>query len=208
MLVAGIIVGLLASIRSLFDGSHLAGSPDPSKRQSIVHLMDASGSMSGKKLKDAKKALHAFNDKIRWAFTQAALIVFGPYGRASVQSKFGATDRELQRSIDRFSASNGTPMNHALELAEQMLQHVDNEKIIVVASDGLPNDKPQNVILGNAKRLKQQGVRIITIVIGKDADKEFLRKLASSDQDFHTTKHSGQLIQTYEKVAKGLVARE
>jgi len=79
---------------------------------------------------------------------------------------------------------------------------------MVIATDGQPTDTSEEDILEYANPIKKRGVWIITIGIGKDVNEDFLKKLASSPEDYHFAKASFELKNIYKEVANVLALPE
>jgi Ca-activated chloride channel family protein len=171
---------------------------------SIFLLMDASGSMEGEKIEEAKEALLEFVSRADLSRNRVGLIVFGE--EASLACPLTHDQGRLERAIRSFVADGTTPLWGALKLAQDELRGKKGKLLLVVASDGLPNDKPTHKILRLAEKLKEEGVRIITVAIGDDADREFLCELASSPQDAYVSR-VGQITKVYGEIVSKLVPK-
>lgn len=182
------------------------GSFEGSER-SISLCMDASGSMRGEKIDQAKKALCSFVDEVDLTQNEAGLVVFGPRGRASMAHHLTRSVGQLKRSINRFAVRNTTPFLGALKVASRMLKGCYGRPVIVIASDGHPTDASNSNILRYGKELKNEGIHIITIAIGSKADRKFLTKLASSPEDAHISRVK-ELPKTYRQIASKLTVRK
>lgn len=181
--------------------------PKQSLSYSIALLLDASGSMEGEKLEDAKEAVTSFVDTVDLTQNEVALITFGvdvtcPDGLTQDSSTLRAATRGLE-------ADGGTPMMQAIRMAnEDVLPKGAAKPIMVIATDGVPTDSSEENILAYAHPVKQAGTWIITIGIGDNVNEEFLKKLASSPEDYHFAKASFQLKDIYKGVVSGLVIRK
>ena len=68
-------------------------------------------------------------------------------------------------------------MTRAIEIAIEKLASVNGSRVIVIATDGHPDN--QETVLSVAKEAKSMGIEILTIGTD-DADIGFLRRLATS----------------------------
>ena len=186
-------------------GSNQCGMSQSPTAWSVVLAMDTSGSMEGTKLHEAKTALLAFLNEVDFSETEVSLVTFGDYAMLRVplcQDLF-----TLRLEILSYFASGDTPFLSALEVAEQALRRARGQKLIVIASDGHATDAVPAEIQAFCRNLKAQGIKIITIAIGKFADRELLMSIASSPDDFHFADSAIQLKPIYKKVAGGLIKR-
>lgn len=178
---------------ALMNSSMLSGN-------SIVLLLDVSGSMVGRKIDDAKDALIHFLSNINLSESEVGLVTFGEIVKTF---KLSRNLKYLHASINGFSADGRTPMKEALNSAHLVLQGKSNP-VMVIATDGEPTDASKESILDYAVILKNRGIRIIVIGIGDDIDVNFLRRLATSVNDYHFAKVSFELKQIYKQVANTL----
>ncbi len=174
---------------------------------SIVLATDGSGSMSGRKIEDAKKATINFAHDVDLNRNELALVLYGHgWGGVKVVSEFCRDLKRIQNSVKGFYADDGTPFLKAMRVSyDNLLKSARGKPILVIITDGLPTDASPEEILKYGAQLKRNGVRIITVAIGRDADRDFLRKLASKPEDSYFAKYSGQLTQAYKEIASGLV---
>jgi len=170
----------------------------------IVLCMDASGSMAGEKVDMAREALSEFVQEAQAPTNRIALVTFG--GRVDVACKPTRDVERILRSIDGMGAGGKTPFAGALREAWSLVEDDATQSAIVIASDGLPTDEPTDSILALGRMVAATGTRIVTVAIGADADREFLRALASCSRDAFHTKPS-DLVLTYKTIASGLVPK-
>ncbi|MEK9148791.1 MAG: VWA domain-containing protein, partial [Candidatus Desantisbacteria bacterium] len=168
--------------------------------QDIALLIDCSGSMSGI-IEDAKQAAYSFLDCIGAEY-RVGLISFGDPD-AHIRAELTRNYAELKRKISALQASGGTPMAMAITLAaNEMLKEKGVLNIIVLLTDGQPNDSPSTI---NAKQQAQnQGIRIITIGVGSGVDSTFLKQIASTPDDYHFVSEGFELESTFVNIATEL----
>lgn len=147
----------------------------PATRGACVLLLDASGSMTGRKLAEAKDATAAFLQEARNGGQSAAVIAFGSTARLLVP--FGASRAQTTAALAELNLLGSTDMAAALALARQFLDGAASPRRIVVVSDGMPNNPAAT--LEEAATLKNDGVDIHTVGIPA-ADEQFLTRLAGS----------------------------
>jgi molecular chaperone DnaK len=162
----------------------------------VALLIDCSGSMSGSGIEDAKKAAIGFLNN--FPNGSVGLITF-PGGIAhSLSQDF----HSIKRKIKKLTAENGTPMTEALDLAHrEMLVYHERDNVIVLLTDGAPNDSSSAE--SSAEVAKSIGIRIITIGVS-GANETFLRKIASSPEDFYFCNESFELEGTFVNIATQL----
>jgi len=172
----------------------------------IVLLLDISGSMSGEKIKDAKEAIIHFLRRTNHTVNEVGLVTFG---RLVTPYDFTHDQNRLEAKIKSFEAGGDTPMMKAIMIAfESFLKKKANKPVMIIATDGQPTDAPEEVILEYASSIKGKGVRLITIGIGEDVYENFLKRLASSPEDYHIAKASFELKKIYKEVADMLALPE
>ena len=154
----------------------------------VAILLDTSATMQGQKIEDAKEVIIKAIKSIPINHKPLNIIFFG----ASINEyRLESNDRPDLRDclIDRImgiEADGKTPLHGALNHAWKYLIDKDH-RIIIIVTDGMPNDALPGVILDYAKSLKNAGCRIVSIGIGNGANmnENFLRNIASSKEDFH-----------------------
>jgi len=174
-------------------------------KHSIALLLDTSGSMSGMKIEDAKEALIHFLVSINLVENEVGLVAFGDIITTSEMSQ---NLIYLETKIKNFKASGETPIMRAIKVTYEKLLEKKASPVMVIATDGKPTDTSEEDILEYANPIKKRGVWIITIGIGKDVNKDFLKKLASSPEDYHFAKASFELKNIYKEVANLLALPE
>lgn len=159
------------------------GEGDPDARRSISIVSDCSGSMEGKKMDQAKKAMVASLDNCPEDL-EVGLVCFG--GEVSVSAGLTYNHYELQETVRSLIAGGRTPLLKALEAArEKHIIKSHTETGLVIYTDGKPTEAGPKEILRYGKKLKSNGTTIVTVGIGEDVNESFLKSLASSRDDFY-----------------------
>ena len=192
-----------------------------------VLTIDTSGSMSGKKLEDAKQASLDFTRKLP-KDGKVGIVSFNGGGGKVVVSPTSKTNR-IDLALTKLSANGQTPLHAGLKLSYLKLkgaglkdkvakalslknkekEEETSKKSIVLSTDGKANVGPGNKgIISLGKKIKRQGIKIITVAIGGDADFKLLQELASGKENFHKAEFSGELPGLYREIASGLVVKE
>jgi uncharacterized protein with von Willebrand factor type A (vWA) domain len=143
----------------------------------IYVLLDCSGSMKKNKIDQAKAGIIDFAKDAFKKQYRVGLIKF------SSDVKHLCEPSEyldaLQQAIKDIRAGGSTNLTAALEIAHSKLKDFSGSKVLVVATDGMPDDVKSSLVAAN--KAKADGVEIITIGTD-DADIEFLQMLASRSE--------------------------
>ena len=196
---------------------------------SVMLVSDTSGSMSGKKIGDSIRAQKDFLDQLP-AGSEVGLVNFG--GRVKLVNEPTRNFTELKKALINSSAGGGTPLYSALKMGFEVVTNRNtNWKIssLFRAGEGQPTKPPPSgrkkaivlstdghaTVMANkkdiknmGKRIKDKGIKLITIAIGSKADRKLLKELASTQKDYHEAKFSGDLPDLYKDVASGLMRAE
>lgn len=166
---------------------------------------DVSNSMNKlNKLHKAKKASIDLVDDLRKVSAEVGLISFG--GKVRVEAPLTTDFTKVTNKISQFTAGGGTPFLRAMTVAQkEHFTRANGRKILVMDTDGKPSYKSQDRILSFGEELKQNDVRIITIGIGDKVNGNFLRKLASTPDDYYFAKAPKEIGDTFKEVTGTLV---
>ena len=136
---------------------------DTSDERDVVLVMDVSGSMSGTKLSETKNAASKFIDTV--LATDASISIVTYSNGANIIEDFSKDKTKLNESVNSISANGGTNIEAGLKLAsEQMYYSHAKKKIIVLMSDGEPNDgKVGDELVKYAESIKSRGVYLYTL---------------------------------------------
>ena len=158
--------------------------PEPGRGAALVLVLDVSGSMAQEnpsKLRQAKAGARALLDAAGPADT-VGIIVFADEARWLLppQPLTGEARRRALARLDALEAGGGTYLEPAYTAAADSLENVENEQSwIVVVSDGMIADDDQRAVIRRARRAAS-GTKTITLALGADADREFLKSLAAA----------------------------
>lgn len=155
-----------------------------SSERDIVLVLDTSGSMDGTPLDETKKAATNFVDTI--LEEDASIGVVNYDSDAEMKSDFSNSKNSLDRVINSLSTGGSTNMEAGLRTADEMLtQSSAKKKIIVLMSDGEPNEGlTGDELVSYADELKGKGIYIYTLgffesVGEKTAPQTLMEKIAS-----------------------------
>jgi len=163
-------------------------------RNAIALVIDKSGSMrEERRITFAREAARQLVEHLKDS-DRIAVIGFDrePFTIVPL-SDVGSIRDDFEEQIDRLKPSGGTRLFPALQEARrELLGESAKRRFIVVLSDGLSEDAETASGRRNyydlALALAEQGVTISTIALGRDADGDFLERLASYGRGaFHET---------------------
>lgn len=136
---------------------------ESSTNRDVVLVLDSSGSMANEPIEETIKASKKFVDTALSKNTRVGIVSF--YSDAIKVADFSTDASFLKSSIDRIYAEGGTYTEGGLQVAYEMLQNsTANKKIIVLMSDGAPNQglDGENLI-AYANEIKDAGIQIYTL---------------------------------------------
>ncbi len=191
-------LNLLAHRRSGEDGYFLLlASPGMDvKQQSVLHkdvafVLDTSGSMSGKKLEQAKKALafclENLNDKDRFEvmrFSTEVEPLFDKLVEASKQNRDKA-----EEFVRQLKALGGTAIDDALKKALALRPKGASEArpyVVIFLTDGRPTigTTDEDQIVTNVKKENEARTRVFCFGIGTDVNTHLLDKVTEETRAF------------------------
>ena len=144
--------------------------------RSLAYLViDCSGSMTGKKILQAKRGSLDFTATAFREEYSVGLISFSD----SATHLCSPTDntKELALAVDHIKIQGGTDMTPAIEeVIVRFKNNTDALRVMIIVTDGQTTN-PQ-AALNSAEKAKRAGISILTIGTD-DADFSFLSKLAS-----------------------------
>jgi Ca-activated chloride channel family protein len=158
----------------------------------MVFVLDTSGSMSGTKMEQARKALHFCLDQL------APQDRFAVMGFATAVNKFAdrlapASSKEQIRQagkwVDELEANGGTAIDEALAAAlDYRSEDRDRTFTIVFFTDGLPTIGETNAetIVKKVASRHTSGTRIFTFGVGDDVNAAMLDRLAEETRAVST----------------------
>jgi Mg-chelatase subunit ChlD len=140
----------------------------------VYLVIDTSGSMVGYKLEQAKEGVIDFTkDAFRKEYA-VGLISFNTTARHVCETTYDIG--LLKDRIREMHATGSTNMAEAIRMAHDHLRRLSGTRVIVIATDGMPNNVQD--ALREGMKAKEDKIDIITIGTD-DADLGFLRQLAT-----------------------------
>ncbi len=181
------------------------GVPGPVKTKEPEHVtaylaFDLSLSMRGTPIAEAKKAAHGFLSNTDLNHSSLGIIAFSDGVKVKLEASQNA--RAISKAIDGLEVgetgccNDEDPFNDVLEL----LRDVDGRRFAIVLADGVWND--QERAIERARACHRAEIDVIAIGFGS-ADREFLRRIASSDEASFFTTMDG-LVETFSNIAQVL----
>lgn len=170
-----------------------------SDERDIVLVLDVSGSMSGTPLEETKKASAKFVDTILDEDASIGVITYD--NSANMVSDFSVDKNSLTSVVDNISSGGGTNIESGLLKAQEMLSTSNaKKKIIVLMSDGEPNDgKVGDELISYADRIKADGTYIYTLgffqsMSGGKSSAQMLMEQIASDGCHYEVSNADDLV--------------
>ena len=165
---------------------------------SVVFAIDLSGSMYGQPTEKAISATINFVQNMDITKTSIALMAFADKTTINCaltqNTKLLIKEINNWKNIDVGGGNDTDPFNKAFKIFEK----IKSKKFLIVLTDGVWTNI--DIAIKNAKKCANNGIEIIAIGFG-DADLNFLKKIATSDENsLFTTMHN--LESTFKNIAK------
>lgn len=141
----------------------------------LVLVLDRSGSMTGEKFEQAKKACISAIGALK-KDDRVAVVLFD--SEANVLVELGdATRPELADTVRAMQPGGGTDIKPGLETAARLIPDGDIRFRIVLMSDGMAPHAGLEEVVGE---LRHRGITLSSVALGEEADRDLLKKLAES----------------------------
>lgn len=176
-------------------------------KREIVLVLDTSGSMDGTPLNETKEAAHKFVDTVLDYQAMIGLVSYNSSAR--LETDFTRKQTALNNAIDNLYTTGRTNTDAALGIAEEMLMNSDAEKkIIVLMTDGLPNEgRTGESLISYAKELQSKGIYIYTLGFFQNMDSydiydaQYLLEGMASDGCHYEVDDAEQLVYFFGDIA-------
>ena len=155
---------------------------EPQIRKSIHFVIDSSGSMRGKKIEQARKALRFFLASLR-PNDYFNVVPFSTEARPFFASPQLASKEKLATALDRckgLEARGGTNISDALTRVLAVDPAPDCVPIVVFLTDGLASvgTTDETQLLADCRRVNHKRARIFVFGVGNDVNTRLLDSLA------------------------------
>jgi Ca-activated chloride channel family protein len=155
---------------------------DQKLKKTVVFVVDRSGSMSGKKIEQAKEALKFVlnnlneGDLFNIVLYDSEVESFRP----ELQKYSDETRQQALGFVEGIYAGGSTHIDGALKAALAQLQDAQRPNYVVFLTDGLPTTGETNEakIVANARDHNKVRARIFSLGVGYDVNSRLLDKLA------------------------------
>lgn len=150
--------------------------------KTVTFVLDTSGSMQGKKMKWAKKALLSCLKKLN-AKDHFNVIRFSTDVEALFSKPKQASQASIKKALSfvkRMEAAGGTAIDEALKRALSQKLTAKGMHLVVMMTDGHPTvgvTSPRRIVL-NARKRNSRRTRVFTFGIGTSINTKLLDKLA------------------------------
>jgi uncharacterized protein YegL len=175
--------------------------PEQSRLVDVALAIDHSGSMSGRKLDDAKRAARTFIELLDLQHNQAALVGFAR--EAQLGAGLTHDHAALESAIEALAPSHGSFVAEGIRLATAELlgerHHPQAAPVLILLTDGNADDV--NEVRKVARNARAQNIQVIAVGFGKNVNETLLRNIVSSPSDFHQTSSSDDLAAIYAEIA-------
>lgn len=147
------------------------------RKINIILVCDNSGSMSGSKIDNLKKALDTFTD-----ISGEVNMAIVPFSSGVISDKvrpFGSTQTELREGVEAMTASGGTSIYSAVNYALEMFpEDRDALNVLILMSDGQDSAPSNSATLNMTAACQAKSAAIYSMGLGSDADSNVLNAYA------------------------------
>ena len=171
----------------------------------VVLVLDSSGSMDGKPLEETKKAAIKFVNTVLGQGANIGIVKYD--GKAEIVSPFSTDENALIGAINNIDSGGATNIEDGLSTAESMLSSSSaNKKIIVLMSDGEPNNgKVGDELIAYANELKDKDTYIYTLgffeSISDKTNAQYLMEKIASDGCHYEVSDADSLVYFFGDIA-------
>lgn len=162
----------------------------------VVIVLDASGSMRGAKMQQAKDALYYILDHLRDE-DRFNIVAFSSGTRRYATALRPASERDdARRFVHELEAAGGTNINRALLEALDLLPTGERPQIILFLTDGLATEGvvATQEILTNVRNAAPRSTRLFTFGIGDEVNTILLDTMAQEHRGASAYVRPGQSI--------------
>lgn len=193
----------------------IAADRDPVIAKDITFVVDTSGSMAGKAIEQARKAILYCLGRLgpRDRFN---IVRFSTEAETFFQGLAAATPGNLARAkgfVAGWQAAGGTNFAEALKLALDEGGAADRPRLVILVTDGKPTigETGEEPLLGLVGRSQRRNLRLFPVAIGSEINTHLLDRLAEQTRTFRTYIALGEEIESgisrfYDKIGSPVLA--
>lgn len=185
-----------------------------SNEKTVVFVCDKSGSMSGKKIEQAKEAVKFVINQLgpKDMFNVVAYDSAVESFRPELQPANDATRQSALGFVDGLFAGGGTNINEALGTALKMLTDPKRPSYVLFMTDGIPTvgELDERKIAASAKRANVVSARLFSFGVGFDVNSRLLDRISRSERGQSIYVHPNENIEAqvanlYRKIGSPLL---
>lgn len=183
----------------------------------LAVVLDRSGSMSGKKLEQAKQAAHLLIDQLDDSDI-FSLVMYDTEVEVLVPARrLGEGKREIQKLISRIQTGGSTALYDGVKSGgRELREYLSDERInrVMLLSDGIANVGPSSnrEIATLGQKLASDDISVTTVGLGDDYNENLMTALAeASDANYYYVADVEELPEVFRAELgelKSLVARD
>ncbi|MEI8306030.1 MAG: tubulin-like doman-containing protein [Chloroflexales bacterium] len=168
----------------------------------------AGGNLAGSKFDALKVAAKNFVNRVDLNRDRIGVVAFD--AAASTVSSISSDKTILQQAIDEIILGQGTGIDAGVIAGTREFDtsgRKDTARVLVVLTDGQQSrsGSSNDDVLRAAKEARNQGLRIITIGLGSNADEQLLQGMASQRKDYYKADQASDLDQIYTTIAQVVI---
>jgi Ca-activated chloride channel family protein len=154
--------------------------------KTVMFVVDRSGSMSGKKIDQAREALGFVLDNLRKGdlFNIVAYDTEVTQFKPELQKYSDETRAEAVGFVRGINAGGSTNIDEALKLAMGQLTDSSRPSYLIFLTDGLPTagETIESKIVANASAANRVGARVFSFGVGYDVNSRLLDRLTNANR--------------------------
>ncbi len=153
--------------------------------KTVVFVLDRSGSMAGKKIEQARKALKSVLNNLRDEDLFNIVVYDDRVETFKPElQRYGTSSRqEAERFVDNIREGGSTNIDSALKTALAMIQDTSRPGYVLFMTDGLPTsgETRELAIAENCRKANQRRARLFCFGVGYDVDARLLDRLSGGN---------------------------
>lgn len=174
----------------------------------VMIVMDKSGSMSGGKITEAKKAASIFIDDLIQGVDRVGYVTYSD--KATLVSGLNDTFSSVKEKIKTTKVGGATNIGGAIKFAHKEINKNKRngvKHVIIILTDGAANVSdlrginPNDYVLSQANLAKSEGVIIYTVGLGSDVNSNLLSSAATVPDNYYYAPNESILSSIYLEIA-------